>query len=315
VVWLLDAASPPDSGRGYDALVDWQPDADKPRRFSLSTVKAELSAAQQTIMDSENRLEEREELNLLYVAMTRAQQAFILSGSETRGRKPGLWYEKVRAAALAASGGPDDAAAVAVHGDDLAISPPARGGVAHEVLRGGGSPASSQHDPRLNAPLPTGERRPTPGGRGLAYGVSFHSLMENLTGGAPAERAVLRRALGLTEHAFAPMWDQAQRVLAAPALARFFDAARYSRALNEVPYATESGEVRRIDRLVEFADAVWVLDYKTGDRQTADPALTLQYRAQLAEYRDAMRRVYGAGRKVNAAIVFADGSTLAIEDD
>ena len=101
VVWLLDAASPPDSGRGYDALVDWPPEDAAPCRFSLSTVKAELSTAQQAIMDSENRLEEREELNLLYVAMTRAQQAFILSGSEIRGRKPGLWYEKVRAATLA----------------------------------------------------------------------------------------------------------------------------------------------------------------------------------------------------------------------
>ena len=49
-------------------------------------------------MEGEKELAEREELNLLYVAITRAQQAFILSGSEIRGRKPALWYEKVRAA-------------------------------------------------------------------------------------------------------------------------------------------------------------------------------------------------------------------------
>jgi ATP-dependent helicase/nuclease subunit A len=300
VVWLLDAASPPDSGRGYDALVDWPPEDAAPCRFSLSTVKAELSAAQQAIMERENQLEEREELNLLYVAITRAQQAFFLSGSEIRGRKPGLWYEKVRAATLA--GGADDPAATAVHGDDLSAVPaPPRRESVQEV-------AAAPIDSRLNAPLPTGERRAVPAGIGLSYGVSFHSLMESLTGGAPAERAVLRRALGLTERAFASMWDQAQRVLAAPALARFFDPAQYRRALNEVPYTTETGELRRIDRLVEFENEVWVLDYKTGESPD-DGVLADQYRAQLGEYCASVRAIY-PGKAVRGLLVFSGGEVM-----
>ncbi len=42
-------------------------------------------------------------------------------------------------------------------------------------------------------------------------------------------------------------------------------AKRCLRAHNELAYVAESGDLRRIDRLVEFDDAVWVLDYKTGD--------------------------------------------------
>ena len=305
VVWLLDAASPPDSGRGYDALVDWPPADPAPCRFSLSTVKAELSAAQQATMEGENQLEEREELNLLYVAITRAKQAFILSGSEIRNRKPGLWYEKVRAATLAASGGTDDPAAPTVHGQDLAA-----GGMAGEE-RKPVEAARAWVDPRLNAPLPTGERRQAQTGAGLVYGVSFHSLMERLTGSVPTERAAVRRALGLTERAFAPMWEQAQRVLAAPALARFFDPSQHLRSLNEVPYITESGELRRIDRLVEFAGEVWVLDYKSGS-PPADAALAKEYREQLVEYRSAMQPVF-PHRTINAMLVFAEGTSVAVE--
>jgi ATP-dependent helicase/nuclease subunit A len=305
VVWLLDAASPPDSGRGYEALVDWPPEDTAPRRFSLSTVKDDHSSAQQAIVETEKALAEREELNLLYVSMTRAQQALIVSGSEVRGGKPALWYPKVRAATLAASGEADDPAAPAVHGHDLAA-----GRMAGEERK----PAETTPapvDPRLNAPLPTGERRQTPAGAGLAYGVSFHSLMERLTGSTPAERAAVRHALGLTERAFAPMWEQAQRVLAAPALARFFDPSRHVRALNEVPYVTESGELRRIDRLVEFRDEVWVLDYKSGSLP-ADAALAQAYREQLAEYRSAMQPVF-PDRPINAMLVFAEGASVAVE--
>jgi len=57
-----------------------------------------------------------------------------------------------------------------------------------------------------------------------------------------------------------------------------------------------------------------VLDYKTSARTTTEPALIEQYRAQVADYRSAMRLAFGGGRRVNAAIVFADGSTLTLED-
>ena len=91
------------------------------------------------------------------------------------------------------------------------------------------------------------------------------------------------------------------------------------RAVNEVSYIGEDGNVRRIDRLVELDDAVWVLDYKTGDSGAIDPELMAGYRAQLAEYRGAMRLVYsakyGPQRRVNAAIIFADGNMISLTDD
>ena len=308
IVWLLGAAAGQDAGRGYETQVDWPPEEKAPRRFSLWPRRDAQSAAQRQIAEVETQLAERENLNLLYVAMTRAQQVLIVSGSEGKVQN-GSWYDKVRTAVLAAPGAAD-ISGTACFGDDLAgvKSAGSRKGAAEEGAGG------THADQRLNSPLPTGERGEALTGRGLSYGVHFHALMDRLTSALPAERAALRRMLGLAEREFAPMWEQAQHMLAAPALRRFFDAKQFKRATNEVSYMAGTGELRRIDRLVEFDGEVWVLDYKTSARTATEPALIEQYRAQVADYRSAMRLAFGGGRRVNAAIVFADGSTLTLED-
>ena len=306
IVWLLDSAAGQDAGRGYDALIDWPPEAQAPQRFSMYARAKEQGAAQRAVACAEETLAERENLNMLYVAMTRAQQALIVSGCEGRGRA-GSWYEKVRNAVRAAAGNDaDDATAVARVGADLAAAAAGAGKPAPEPAAIGAS------DPRLRIPLPTGERRQLPSGRGVEYGVRFHALMERLTAAAPAGRDAIERDLGVPGREFTAIWEQAQRVMSAHA--RFFDAGQFRRAVNEISYISATGEVRRIDRLVEFDDAIWVLDYKTGEPNTADVALIGQYRAQVAEYRDAMRLAYGPRRRVNAAILFADGSALTLED-
>ncbi|HKU71768.1 MAG TPA: PD-(D/E)XK nuclease family protein, partial [Burkholderiales bacterium] len=100
-------------------------------------------------------------------------------------------------------------------------------------------------------------------------------------------------------------WSQAQGLIAAPALTRYFDPNQYRSAANEIAYVDERGETRRIDRLVEFDKEVCVLDYKSG---SADAALAAQYAGQLAEYRAAAERLY-PGKKVRGLLVFSDGTT------
>jgi ATP-dependent helicase/nuclease subunit A len=86
-----------------------------------------------------------------------------------------------------------------------------------------------------------------------------------------------------------------------PATSRFFDAQQYQNASNEMPYINAKGELKRIDRLVEFDGEVWVLDYKLSESEDA-----ARYRAQMQEYQTAMQSVY-AGKTVRCALVFADG--------
>ena len=190
------------------------------------------------------------------------------------------------------------------HGDDLAAGRAAA--IAKEERTAPAAAESGRHvDPRMNRALPTGQRSSLVTGRGARYGTRFHALMDLLTAGARVERVAAQRELGISEREFGPMWEQAQRVLTSPALARFFDPTQYRRASNEVSYMIETGEVRRIDRLVEFENEMWVLDYKTGNARAADSALLDEYRAQLADYCAAIRRLY-ARQRVNGALIFSD---------
>jgi len=115
------------------------------------------------------------------------------------------------------------------------------------------------------------------------------------------QRAELQQRLGIPAEEIESLWQQAQHLLTSPQLARFFDPQHYRSASNEMPYVNAQGELKRIDRLVEFDDEVWVLDYKLGDSEDAS-----RYRAQMQEYRAAMQTVY-AGKTVRCALLFADG--------
>jgi len=131
------------------------------------------------------------------------------------------------------------------------------------------------------------------------YGVWLHGLMEHLTDAVLGGEEELRRKLNIPVEQMPALWQHAQDLLNAPALARFFDARHYLSAANEVAYVNAAGQLRRMDRLVEFAGEVWVLDYKTGER-SANQA------AQMAEYRAAMQAIH-PGKVVRCALIFANG--------
>jgi len=118
---------------------------------------------------------------------------------------------------------------------------------------------------------------------------------------SPQQLTELQHSLSIPSQEMETLYPQAQHILTAPHLARFFDAAQYRNAQNEMPYINANGELKRIDRLVEFDDEVWVLDYKLGDSEDA-----ARHQVQMREYQAAMQSVY-EGKTVKCALVFADG--------
>lgn len=95
IVWLLDAHAAPRNERGYRAVLDWPPESPRPQHFFLYAGKRERAAQWQPVFDAEAQLERREDLNLLYVAMTRARQALIVSGSESARKSEESWHGKL----------------------------------------------------------------------------------------------------------------------------------------------------------------------------------------------------------------------------
>ena len=290
VVWLLDANAAPNPDRGYRVLLDWPPEEPAPRHFSLYGKSDGLVPQQKALLEEEAAIAARENLNLLYVAMTRAQQALLVSGCEVRKGGGNSWHAKLQAAAGEEA---VPLSAVFETAVPLAAAAPA--------------PAAVAADPRLTRPLAVGRREQAEQTPQQRLGIRLHALLEWLAPPAPvAGKTALQDRLELEHGEFEPLWQEAQAILQASHLQAFFDPTQYRRAWNELPYRSAAGETRRIDRLVELDDAFWVLDYKTTE-SVADPArAAAPYREQLAEYRRAVAAAF-PGKPVRCALVFRGG--------
>ncbi len=306
VVWLLDANAEKKSREGNDVLLDWPTHEPQPLHFSLYADQASRGRQRAPLFEQEAAQQAREEMNLLYVAMTRAQQALIVSGNskgedKEEKKKVLSWYDRI-AAAISQSVIPAQAGIQIIEqasrSETNPLCRPLRGD--NDSLDSGLRRNDDSGVIRLPAIIPTGKRT-TRNTIQQQRGIWLHALLQHLTEGRVVDEHELRQRLAIPAEEIELLWQQAQHLLAAPHLARFFDARQYHSAYNEMPYVNAQGELKRIDRLVEFDDEVWVLDYKLGDSEDA-----ARYRVQMQEYHSAMQTVY-AGKTVRGALLFADG--------
>jgi len=289
IVWLLDANAEKKNKDGNDVLLDWPTHEERPLHFSLYTDQASRGKKRAPLFEQDAAQQAREEMNLLYVAMTRAQQALIVSGSskgedKEENKKTLSWYDRI-------------SVAVSEQQNPLCAISPCNDVEAHTRNV---SPTRRNEICVLPPIISTGIRI-TRNTAQQQRGIWLHALLQHLTEGITDETELQQR-LNIASDEMATHYQQARYLLTLPQLARFFDAQQYRNACNEMPYINAKGELKRIDRLVEFDDEVWVLDYKLGDSEN-----TARYRAQMQEYQAAMQSVY-AGKTVRCALVFADGT-------
>ena len=301
IVWLLNAN---DTWRPADSsgvLFDWQPSVERPTHFSLFADKKKLEPKRARYFDADERCARREEMNLLYVAMTRAKQALVVSGSGQL--EDASWYGRIL---MVAEGGENP---LLIEPDRHASATP-------------GAPADV--DAALRRSLPTGKRVASPTDE-QRKGTCLHVLLQKIApssslpdasgvhpGGVAqvgelVDMIALQLEYGIAAADMKLLRQQAERLLVLSELRRFFDPQHYRFACNELPYVNARGELHRIDRLVEFDDEVWVLDYKSGSTSDSAP-----HHKQMQEYRLAMQAVY-VTKVVRCALLFLDGTLRELE--
>lgn len=311
IVWLLDANAEKKSRDGNDVLLDWPTHEPQPLHFFLYADQASRGKRRAPLFEQETAQQAREEMNLLYVAMTRAQQALIVSGSgkgedKEEKKKTPSWYDRIAAAVYEQGkmNNPLQFSSPLPQAGQAATCQLA-GLVDCLVVPSEGQGRGSQQV-ELPVILPAGKRaaHTTPQQQ---RGIWLHALLQHLTEDIAPDKMDLQQRIAIPADEFDSLMQQAQHLLASPQLARFFDARQYRYACNEMPYINARGGLKRIDRLVEFDDEVWVLDYKLGDVENA-----ARYSAQMHEYRAAMQTVY-AGKVVRCALLFADGVLCEVD--
>lgn len=295
-VFVVDAMPQPPRPDAASLLIDWPADAHAPRCCAFVASESRCPPSLRRLLAQEQAGRAREEMNALYVAMTRAEASLVFSATEPHPAVPpgstwqrladaGVPVREARRPQPAAAADAGGAAAV------LRVLPvlPAR-------------PAG--------APAPAVETQDDAAAR---LGRAVHRVLEWL----PAPAALAHAALAAAQEfgvaaGMAPRIEAiARAVLANPACRRFYDPAQLLWAGNEVPVVRQ-GEPLRIDRLLQLRDGAgegewWVLDYKLQHAPDAVQA----YRAQLHGYREAVAALVRGGR-VRAAFITGDGALLEL---
>jgi ATP-dependent helicase/nuclease subunit A len=256
IVVIADAhPKPPPERAGI--LVAWPPHSAAPERFAL-VVPGERARdeAHSDALEREDELRAQEDWNLLYVAATRARQVLIVAGSAPdRGTLADTWYQRLQAAG------------------DLSVGPAA----AETVV-----PASRQRTVRdfLPTPRPTGQRatEPQAESEAMRIGRAWHAVLEH-DGARDPER--IAREFGLPREQAAAVGRAAEHVRSA--LPHLFAGT----SLAEIELLAESGELLRVDRLVERDGALWIIDFKWR----VTPADLPAYEAQLRRYAGTLRAI------------------------
>lgn len=338
VVILADACADPDSARRREALdIPLGEDSALPllpprKEERWGPIEDAAFVAEQT--------ERQEHWRLLYVAMTRAEEQLYVTGAlgpRARGVVAEVsWYAAVERGLLMLGAqwqaDVDWGAALEWHGAE-ALPPKALARKdARETLAPPPLPDWT-HQPAPEEARPSRPLSPTaPGEDDLPYpppspamrqaaerGQLLHSLFERLPDIAPEGRRAaalrwLERQGGVGDAAErATLADQALGIIDDPSLAGLFG----PDALAEAPIAAVVGDDvvhGVIDRLVIGAEAVRLVDFKTGRAPGEADAIPRPHLRQMAAYVAALEVVF-PDHRIEAALLYTAGPRLFALDE
>jgi ATP-dependent helicase/nuclease subunit A len=95
VVFLADCNSNPRNTNAYASLVSWPASQSRPVNFQLQLNRENTDQVTRQLQQEKLNEQAREELNLLYVAVTRAREQLYISGSESGRRNNNSWYQTI----------------------------------------------------------------------------------------------------------------------------------------------------------------------------------------------------------------------------
>ncbi len=307
-VLLLDTDTAERNADSMGVLIDWPGEAAAPVKFVFLVSETRPPACAQAALAHEQAARKREEINALYVAMTRARHTLVISSIEPFRPTTDSWWQRLQALApmpspAAGLAGPDSAEAL----DAGVFNLP-------ELPDGPGLPDAAVS----SRSSPVGEAEDSPSAR---IGKAMHRLLEwcAVSGDTSdistpphhsARQLAVAREFCLSPAQATEAAMLAQRIRAGDgAWAWHPDAVAWHG--NEVDLVHQ-GKALRLDRLVQRKDAGhqghwWVLDYKSAHAPQLQPALL----AQMQGYRAAVQAIYPQAT-VKVAFLTGQGGVVEV---
>ena len=299
VVLLLDTDTKERNPDTMGVLVDWPGESAAPRKFVFLVSENNPPACAVQTLELEVAQRQREEMNTLYVAMTRARLGLALSSIEPAQPNAQSWWtrlsdlEGVSENALEHGSLPSDASLITSEAPFMLPELP----VLTISARAIESPTSTAAFDDADDNFDSASSR---------VGKAMHRLLE-WGDASEGSREAAAREFELSPPQALDAQSMAQRILQGEG-AWVWRSDLIAWQGDEVALMYQ-GALLRIDRLVQLKSNQewWVLDYKSHAAPQNDPALV----TQLARYREAVHVIY-PGSVVKAAFLTAQGAIVAI---
>ena len=299
VVFVMDTQPEPPKADTASLLVHWPVHSTHPLTCAFVYAESRCPPLLAPLFADEQAARRREELNGLYVAMTRAKHRIVISATVPHGAPTAAsWWQRLEPHAVMWS--PVQADPVAL---DAAI-PPAR----VQVLPTWQATASTAAAPRDERDVSNRDSETS------RLGQAVHRVLEWAVRRDAPEPIALDTLCAAAAREFGTDSSAVLRIagaiLRSSACQRFFNAQRLIWAANEVS-VVDGGELLRIDRLVHLRvtedepETWWVLDYKLSHA----PDQLDAYRQQLARYQRAVSRLQ-PGEIVRGAFITGSGAVI-----
>ena len=287
VVFLVDSGYQRQLSDPYKVLVHWKSQETQPSSFILMPAKQEIDKYIQRQQDRLQERRDKEEMNVLYVALTRARQYLYISG---HGTKHGGWYATLQQAI--------DKKPSAVTSKNDALT---------TVNNTNDRPYSiSKVNTQVKFPANLAVVSPSQLGRkntqarsthkdGTMRGTVIHRMLYYLASQYTQQQVMQRMdiefpQLHKQQDRLTSSFNEAYNLYHNNKLQDLFDDKRYQKVLNEMPLSFNfKGQQYYgiIDRFCVDAECAWIIDYKTHriDKQAKVEQLAQVYAAQMQTYK------------------------------
>ena len=326
IVFLADTLTSSKDRSALTPLVDWPEEQARPQVFQLLPAKSQNNSISQGMLDKQKAHQDKEDANLLYVALTRAKQMLFISATEPadKGQRHD-WYGTIKQGLENITEEQNDGSLEFSFGEfKTASTVPS---LDHVLL--------PDIDPRLltrpkNLPASTSIIAPSKAVQssadlsgdedGLTRGIAIHRCLELMTGNPLYSNDRIRQilvselSLSLHDPLISRVIDEAGTLIENDTLKAIFKPDSAIQCYNELPlhYQRDNKTVYGIiDRLLVSDDEVTLVDYKSHQQISIDglQALADTYQQQLQLYADGLKQIW-PDKTIKAALLFTHISHL-----
>ncbi|HEY9052183.1 MAG TPA: UvrD-helicase domain-containing protein [Gammaproteobacteria bacterium] len=319
VIFLADTMSVARDRYSMSTLVDWPAEKARPVAFQLIPQKDLRDSLSQQRLQQSDYIEQRENVHLLYVALTRAKQLLYVSACQPERGSGNDWYTPIHNAVSNIGNTEDDGTVEYCKGTFTQHAETSTTEIINNAVK---------FDPRLSkafSNLPKPDRIIAPSRTASTTtaeadedaqqrGIAIHRCLDLLSRSSPytvdSIKQLLASELDMNKDdtTLEDYLEEAQGIINNPAFTHLFKLEADSKSFNETPihYMLDNRMVFGvIDRMILRKNEITIIDYKSHQHATQDNLYELaqHYKEQMRLYAEGVRRAW-PDKKINAALLF-----------